>query len=163
MQEGGVCKCCGNAGVYTWCCETCKSSWCGSCNTNMRATRFIYGKDHICSFCCPKDMVFKCVACGNGQCASSECHKVGRYSQIFSRWHFGKCCTAFGDVLCRGCQTWEARRICIVMIGARKFRKSTLLISLPRDVLIYALVKPFVWETRGERDPCRKAEKKLKI
>lgn len=153
MQEGGVCKCCSNACVYILVCKTCKSSWCGSCNINMRATRFIYGKDHICSFCCPKDMGFKCLECVDGQCASSKCLRVGKYDQIFSKMWFGKCCAASGDVLCKGCQAWEARRICIAMIGARKFRKNTLLRSLPRDVLVYALVKPFVWE-RGAKEIC---------
>lgn len=162
MQEGGVCKCCGNAGVYTWCCETCKSSWCHSCNLS-RASVFLHGDNEMCSFCCPKDMVFKCLYCGDGQCASSKCHYIGRYDQIFSKMFFGRCCKKYENVSCRGCQAWEARRICIAMIGARKFRKSTLLRSLPRDVLIYALVKPFIWETRGERDPYRKAEKKLKL
>lgn len=159
MEVRGHCKCCGNTNVSVWCCETCISSWCHSCNQNLRATLFLHGKEEMCSFCCPKDMVFKCLDCRDGECASSECYKVGKYDQIFSKTCFGKCCAAYGDLLCKGCINWEARRTCVAMIGVRKFKKSTLLRTLPRDVLIYALVKPFVWEERGKRDPFKQLKK----
>lgn len=92
----------------------------------------------------PRD-VYECTICEPNECASKECEFVSQCFREGRRVYKGFCCKVQEkEDLCKGCQAWEARRICIAMIGARKFRKGSLLNLLPRDVLICAILKPFV-------------------
>lgn len=148
MQEEDIiiCKCCGKISmVVEWRCHSCGSMWCSDCG-RFDCTLFFYGNEMMCSFCCPPVKVFQCVICDEGQCTSTGCDTVGTYDQLFSRLTFGKCCKALNlHTLCDPCVTWRKRKICIILIGVRKFGRSAVLNRLPRDVLIYVILKRFVW------------------
>jgi hypothetical protein len=94
--------------------------------------------------------VLQCRVHTEGACASTECHMVS-CSQISTDgevW-YGLCCyeghpTSLG--LCVGCRRWEARPAIVTLLGIRKFRKNTILAtSVPRDVLVHCIIKPYFW------------------
>jgi len=93
---------------------------------------------------------YVCTKCPNNECASKFCEYVSKNYIIpgTENTYRGFCCMAIGIELCLGCQKWEAKRTCVAMIGVRKFRKKSLLNTLPRDVLIHCILKPWI---KGKR------------
>jgi hypothetical protein len=161
-----VCDSCGtvwnHGGIQ---CLGCGERWCDWCD-RKRVTKFTYGNREACTGCWDKEECYQCKLCPQGMCPSEHCWlittnfiRIGR-STIYR----GVCCRARGytDTLCINCAKWETQKACIIMIGARKFRKNNLLNTLPRDVLIYALLKPFVWPEKSGKRPNFKELKKLK-
>lgn len=106
---------------------------------------------------------YVCTKCKVHQCASRLCKRVSKdytcsLSGVVVR---GLCCKKQKDNLCDACLKWEAQRICVAMMGARKFRKGNLLNLLPRDVLIHCILKPLILPPKGGED--QRTTKKLKI
>lgn len=97
---------------------------------------------------------FECQIHIEGYCASSECHRVSQpqkiYRDVDDDW-YGYCCEeSHGSRLdfkgyCKGCLRWKARPLVITLLGIRKLRKHSVLASVPRDVLINCIMKPFLW------------------
>ena len=146
-------------------CFGCGERWCEWCDKRI-VTKFTYGYREACTWCWDDKEHYECQVCPRGTCPLDKCWivllnyvRIGR-STIYR----GVCCRARGytDTLCINCAKWETQKACIIMIGARKFRKHNLLNTLPRDVLIYALLKPFVWPERNGKRPNFKELKKLK-
>lgn len=106
---------------------------------------------------------YVCTKCKVHQCASRLCERVsqdytGPRNAIVSR---GFCCKAQDEWDCDACLKWEAQRICVTLVGIRKFRKDSSLRCVPRDVLIHCILKPFILPPfRGEDE---RTTKKLKI
>lgn len=124
--------------------------------------KFKYGEKDACTLCWPNGTPYECKACPKGTCPSNGCFAAGfNYAKDeYSPIHRGVCCRGRGyKDLCLSCEKWETKKVCVLMIGARKFRRGNLLNLLPRDVLIYALVKPFVWEERGKGDSFKNLKK----
>lgn len=131
-------------------CNGCKAVWCNDCNTYRKVYGMIAGgKILLCKFCCGDDYTrYECVQCPPGMCASKKCFLVHQGCSIDYVSYTGYCCMARGSdrrpYRCRGCRRWEKRKTCAIMIGIRKFRRGSLLNLLPRDVLIYCILKKFV-------------------
>lgn len=91
--------------------------------------------------------IYTCTECAVATCPSENCQLISRdYTDpstgLIVR---GYCCRARKEEeLCKGCERWKRQQICITILGIRKFRGRTLLDSLPRDVLIYALLIPWI-------------------
>lgn len=144
-------------------CHGCGKIWCKYCSIRTM-TIFKYGKKDACILCWPKGKPYKCKACPKGTCLSDQCWVVLLNYVKDGHIHRGVCCRGRGhkDRVCVNCEVWETRKACIIMIGTRKFKKSTILSTLPKDVLIYALLKPFVWPNRSRERVNTKELKKLK-
>lgn len=151
-MEGGCVICSRMVWPYqVWECDNCVAFWCNHCNEHGSMTKFNYNGKSFCSLCFSGP--FECQECPKGVCPSSKCEKIGWEYNHSGMDYKGLCCKSWiYEKPCPVCAIWEVQQICTILIGLRKFRKRNLLSTLPRDVLIYALVKPFVWEERGKKD-----------
>jgi hypothetical protein len=95
----------------------------------------------------PQD-AYVCTQCPSDECASKSCEYVSETYFVIGSQFRGYCCKAQGKELCLGCVKWEAKRTCVAMIGVRKFRKPNLLNTLPRDVLIHCILRPWIKNRR---------------
>lgn len=119
--------------------KNCGKVWCEHCNVED-CVAFIYGDKDMCTFCA-EDMQFKCKKCTRGSCPSSLCRSV----RFLFKGYVGYCCRATGSATpCDACQKWYKQKTCITMVGIRKFRTRSALRIIPRDVLIYAMLIPFI-------------------
>lgn len=104
---------------------------------------------------------YRCTQCPQNTCASSKCQLIsenyGDPSGDFDIYR-GYCCKAQGMEMCTGCKRWEINPISILMLGIRKFRTNSVLRAIPRDVLIYAMLKPMYPEKSNDSKKRRKGE-----
>jgi hypothetical protein len=133
-------------------CKSCFVKWCASCGWN-KITAFTYGERNVCTLCFkPPEGKYKCTKCSPGACVSTGCWIIGLNYRKDTTVYRGLCCRARQRTLCKGCVKWELKKACITLIGIRKYRRGNLLNSLPRDVLIYALLKPYWIEKTQKRN-----------
>lgn len=133
-------------------CEGCKAVWCSDCNTYRKVYGMIGAGITIlsCKLCWSTEDYtrYECEQCPPGMCASKKCFLVHQSCCFDYVTYTGYCCRARGSARrsyrCQGCRRWEARKACAIMMGIRKFRRGSLLNLLPRDVLIYCILKKFV-------------------
>lgn len=109
-----------------------KQPWCDYCN-NYRDVVFSFNDEIRCEICLPHPY---CTQCDN--CITKGCYFINSnfYTRIRVRFYGNVrryCCNARYKEKCEGCKKPH------LLLGVHRFRRKTLLASLPKDVLRYLI------------------------